>query len=523
MKNTKAKAFIVCAIVFAIMLFMGSSVKAAESEYEVSYEKDGKGACYIVLEFKKNVSPAMENQSSKYEVDGKVLRIKENIRNKNASFIHVGSTSVAMEDGTFVQNVSYTPPMEIELGYTDAKVPLFIYENATSNDESILKIGEDGKITPLKAGKTTITAQDSSGDTITWDVEVIDEGNSSQGETSQGGSQEGTETQTPSNGESTDGSNIADNGLEYELVGGTSYHYRNCIMKFSNLEEKKDSSYYLWMSNSEDDMLNEDGKEIENFDGRSEHVVSIYNGKSSVIDKFLEKKGDIYFQIVERCIPEGENRVVYKVIYKKTKLERPNYQLTTKFSFYFFDDYTSTYVWVPTTSYDRKVKIKIGKITDTNILKAIKNSEAGCLEKLLDYAKKTESIYETTIPQERSEAITSKFNLVDEEYYYVYSVLENENGEYYDIEDVGLYQANISDSIGINLWSYLDDNFVWNLPEDTAEQGEKAPDYSGKKNGTEAPNLGPQAGGTLFVAIALVAVGGIGFVVYKKFRNIKIK
>ena len=526
MKKTKAKVLIVCVIAFAIMLFMGSSVKAAEGNYELSYEKDGKGTCYIVLEFEKDVSPAIANQSANYEVEGKVLRIKENIRNENAGFKNI-NMPITMADGTLVQ-VSYTVPVEIELDCTTVKVPKGIYENATSGDEEILTINENGKITPLKVGTTTITAQ-SGEDSVTWDAEVIDSENGSQGGTETPGAQddskEGTEPAKPAE---TGNSTVADNNLEYTLAAGYKDCYIGYTVNFSNLEEKEKSSYYMWISNSKDDMLNEDGNAIENFDNMSEHAVNIYNGKTSSVDRFLARSGDIYFQIIERYVPIGENKAVYKVIYKKTKLDRPTYKLGTTNRLYFFSKKTSTFLWTPEDSpkRDMKLNIEVGKITDVNILKALKNSESGCLEKLLEYAKNSTPIYKTTIPSGESETITDKLNLTNREYYYVYTKLDNANGALYDIEDIGLYQAVVADSVGSNLFSNLDSNFAWNLPEESAPQeAEETPkkvDYSGKKKDT-ADNLGPQAGETLAVVFAIIAIGGVSYVVYRKYSDLKIK
>ena len=102
---------------------------------------------------------------------------------------------------------------------------------------------------------------------------------------------------------------------------------------------------------------------------------------------------------------------------------------------YFLNEETSTHLF-EAYSYEnaRKINVKIGKVTDKSILRAIKNGETDCLQKLLDYAKNADSIYTGTVPLGRAESITNKLNLVNDEYYYVYMVLDDENGKYFPVE-----------------------------------------------------------------------------------------
>lgn len=230
------------------------------------------------------------------------------------------------------------------------------------------------------------------------------------------------------------------------------------------------------------------------------------------IAKYLEKSEDIYIWIYETQMVENVRQ--NKCIVEAQKIERPApKKLGTRMKCYFFEDYTSTHLF-EAKNYDskRKINLKIGRVTDKAILRSIKNGETDCLQKLLDYAKNADSIYTGTVSLGNSETITNKMNLVDDEYYYVYMVLDDENGTYYPVEDVSLYQALISESVGKNLFDYLSNDFKWNLGDDDTVV-----------DNTTASGKLPQTGTSIiiYVAITFVIVAGIVFAIKYKKYNIK--
>ena len=230
------------------------------------------------------------------------------------------------------------------------------------------------------------------------------------------------------------------------------------------------------------------------------------------IAKYLEKSEDIYIWIYETQMVENVRQ--NKCIVEAQKIERPApKKLGTRMKCYFFEDYTSTHLF-EAKNYDskRKINLKIGKVTDKAILRSIKNGETDCLQKLLEYAKKSDSIYTGTVSLGDSETITNKMNLVNSEYYYVYMVLDDENGTYYPVEDVSLYQALISESVGKNLFDYLSNDFKWNLGDDDTVV-----------DNTTASGKLPQTGTSIiiYVAITFVIVAGIVFAIKYKKYNIK--
>jgi len=237
------------------------------------------------------------------------------------------------------------------------------------------------------------------------------------------------------------------------------------------------------------------------------------------IDKDKYQLGGEYLYVWVREQQRIDGKVQYKMQVNAVKIERvKQWPLGTRFSAYFFNDRTSFYLWdYYNLDLEGSVKYKIGKVTDTKILKSIKNSEANCLEKLMEYAKNSESIYSGTAPISASDEIISKVNLIDKEYYYVYIELDTENGKYYPIEDVSLYQAQVTDDVSLNmLYNYLDDEFVWNLNDEEATSTPKEPE-----DDTISTEKLPNTGKTIITAIAIGSIIVVGIVSYKKYRNLK--
>lgn len=272
---------------------------------------------------------------------------------------------------------------------------------------------------------------------------------------------------------------------------------------------KEDGKYYGFISNGKIAPTVPDTGWIEN------ENLPVTNKPGFSISKYLEKSEDIYVWIYETQIVNNVRQ--NKCIIEAQKIERPALKkIGTRMKCYFLNEETSTHLF-EAYNYEnaRKINVKIGKVTDKSILRAIKNGETDCLQKLLDYAKNADSIYTGTVPLGRSESITNKLNLVNDEYYYVYMVLDDENGKYFPVEDVSLYQALTYEKDGKtskNLFDYLNDNFKWNLENDDTTI-----------DNTTATGKLPQTGASIviYVAITLVIVAGVIFAIKYKKYNIK--
>lgn len=299
---------------------------------------------------------------------------------------------------------------------------------------------------------------------------------------------------------------IVVSGVPFEKDKSTGYEIYISTSKNTVPDIKETSSYYGWRR------LDPSSSSV--FFNPATELGTI------ISPSIYELSGDkLYVWVREGKIdPEGD--FTYKMQLSEVEVERlPQSPLGTRINAYFFDDYTSTFLWdYYDSANDKNLEYKIGRITDTTILRAIKNGETGCLDKLMTYAKNASDGYTGTCIVGRSDSITNKLGLVDDAYYYVYFELDTENGKYYPIEDVSLYQASCYESYGTykeNLFDYLSDEFVWNLGD------EQTPTPSTPEDNTISTEKLPNTGKTILTAIAIISVIALGTIAYKKYINLK--
>lgn len=383
----------------------------------------------------------------------------------------VSVTSVSLNKSTLDIKVGETATLTATINPTNAT-----NKNVTwkSDNTQIATVDTAGKVTAIKEGTAKITVKTKDGNHTATCIVTVSKN-------------DGIVWTDPSN-------------IKFTVT-------EDFYLKVTGLKE--DGKYYGFISNGKIAPTVPDTGWIEN------ENLPVTNKPGFSISKYLEKSGDIYVWIYETQIVNNVRQ--NKCIIEAQKIERPALKkIGTRMKCYFLNEETSTHLF-EAYNYEnaRKINVKIGKVTDKSILRAIKNGETDCLQKLLDYAKNADSIYTGTVPLGRSESITNKLNLVNDEYYYVYMVLDDENGKYFPVEDVSLYQALTYEKDGKtskNLFDYLNDNFKWNLGNDDTTI-----------DNTTATGKLPQTGASIviYVAITLVIVaGGIFAIKYKKY-NIK--
>lgn len=383
----------------------------------------------------------------------------------------VSVTSVSLNKSTLDIKVGETATLTATINPTNAT-----NKNVTwkSDNTQIATVDTAGKITAIKEGTAKITVKTKDGNYTATCIVTVSKN-------------DGIVWTDPSN-------------IKFTVT-------EDFYLKVTGLKE--DGKYYGFISNGKIAPTVPDTGWIEN------ENLPVTNKPGFSISKYLEKSGDIYVWIYETQIVNNVRQ--NKCIIEAQKIERPALKkIGTRMKCYFLNEETSTHLF-EAYNYEnaRKINVKIGKVTDKSILRAIKNGETDCLQKLLDYAKNADSIYTGTVPLGRSESITNKLNLVNDEYYYVYVVLDDENGKYFPVEDVSLYQALTYEKDGKtskNLFDYLNDNFKWNLGNDDTTI-----------DNTTATGKLPQTGASIviYVAITLVIVAGVIFAIKYKKYNIK--
>lgn len=384
----------------------------------------------------------------------------------------VSVTSVSLNKSTLDIKVGETATLTATINPTNATNKNVIWE---SDNTQIATVDTAGKVTAIKEGTAKITVKTKDGNYTATCIVTVSKN-------------DGIVWTDPSN-------------IKFTVT-------EDFYLKVTGLKE--DGKYYGFISNGKIAPTVPDTGWIEN------ENLPVTNKPGFPISKYLEKSGDIYVWIYETQIVNNVRQ--NKCIIEAQKIERPALKkIGTRMQCYFFNSYTGTLLY-EAHNYEnaRKINLKIGKVTDKNILRAIKNGETDCLQKLLDYAKNADSIYTGTVSLGQSEAIANKLNLIDDEYYYVYMVLDDENGKYFPVEDVSLYQALVYEEnngeINKNLFDYLDKNFKWNLGDDDTTI-----------DNTTATGKLPQTGASIviYVAITLVIVAGVIFAIKYKKYNIK--
>jgi len=306
-------------------------------------------------------------------------------------------------------------------------------------------------------------------------------------------------------------------------------------LKGTGLTQITGHSYYVYITRTKDEPKIEVG-EAGTITNSSISVNSLFNPKYGIsAASYLELDGDIYVWLYEEQIDSEQNKDVHKAIVAGQKVERPALPaLGGRIKCYFFgkgsasgEGYTSTFLYTPrdTSKNERKINLKIGRISDKDILRSIQKGEKDCLSKLLAYAKSAKSVYTGTVPIGESASITSKFDIVNDGYYYVYMELEDENGKYYPVEDVSLYQGCVSDSVGKNLFDYLSDEFKWNLDDDgtNAPATQAKPTDDNKKDNTTAPvKKLPQAGEKMTIVAVIAGIVVLAVVFARKFKKYNV-
>lgn len=487
------------------------SVNAAEEGYSVKFGTVEDGKVKVTVTFEKDLASDFSESNGWTKVDSKTIEATK------AQFGYYMFT-VNMSDGT-QESVMMITPFELTEGQvmTISKSDVTSqFENIeiTSADSTVLSVEtENMSIKAVKPGTTTITvtaSKDGKTGTLCCTGTVVEA--------------EDTED-TSSDTDELEWTDFSNCTFEWNETTSGYLQYMLTIKNDKSIESHK---YYVYINNNATlSNVNVDQyNKIIGLDKDDNYFFgSLYEKELKVnLHDFLALNNKtLYVTIIEEQYIKDTNTYKNKIVLTK-QISRPNeLNLGERMKTYFFSDYTSTYLYYPYIDMStRKINLKIGKVTDNTILRNIMNKKDGCLQDLMEYAKNsTETIYTGTVALGRSEEITSNMNLVNGEYYYVYMEFEDEEGKYYPVEDVSLYQGLVGEAVGKNLFDYLSDDFSWNLSDE--DKGSVSEEEK-KEDTTTATEKLPQTGinQTAIIAIGIAVVASIGgYAGYRKYKGIK--
>ena len=298
------------------------------------------------------------------------------------------------------------------------------------------------------------------------------------------------------------------------------YGSSQATVEISNVTAKDNSQYYLIVSsnNSKPNVTREDLSDVIELKYDSEKkIFKMFN--TSKMAKYVELNQDIYISILEIQENGKENLVVYGK--KLEKYEEPKYSDAFFATFMTNDSDQLITTFTHCEENNRKIQIKIGKVTDKSILQKIKNKDSSGFSSLLSLAKSSEGIFDKIVDLKNNYNIEycagdagdnsdvqviNLSGLQDEAYYFLYIKADDENGKYITQEAVTLAQADVFTDAWY-MFFYGESDFKW-------------ADFEEPKDSTIFKEEIPYAGINAIVWFALISVVvGIGAFSYKQYRK----
>ena len=332
-------------------------------------------------------------------------------------------------------------------------------------------------------------------------------------------SQPNDQSDTPDStgGEWTDFSNAR---FELKKEGAT-----KAIIEISGITPKETNNYYLYISpnNSKPTGTGSvlDGGIRLSYDKNTKTL------KSDDIDEvaaYVELNQDLYASVIET---NSTSHNISTYANKLNRYEEPKYSdafTSSTFMTHNGDQIITTFTHGK--SNNRKMQIKVGKITDTSILNKIKNKNSSGFEELLNFARSNSGIYDQIKDANKeknyieyeyddpSGTIDLK-GLQDGEYYYLYVKTQDENGKYISNEAVTLAQASVYDDSWY-MFFYGTSDFKWS--EWDTSGGTSG--GSSKIDNTVAPGVLPNTGIQYVISGGIILTVAIAsFIAYKKYKK----
>ena len=190
------------------------------------------------------------------------------------------------------------------------------------------------------------------------------------------------------------------------------------------------------------------------WEGISHTALTVTQGYSG-----FDKKGQYYVYVAARVSGSATN---WEILDGPTAIETPELPpVGNRISIQPSYNYTRYSIQVnalDTMLYNgvqRTIRFYVGEVTDTELLRKLTENTDGAYEELLQYAKEQvpnlqEDSFQDTETGTLDYNIVANYPIENGKYYFLYSILDNENGTYNDVEDIAIYNG-VSSSEGVSL------------------------------------------------------------------------
>ena len=331
---------------------------------------------------------------------------------------------------------------------------------------------------------------------------------------------------------------LADNeNITYKAEYASSVSYKLTINGLEKDDEKYDM--YSAMICQETDVTGEDfysvfGKDFPisyNEQTGSWEGISLTSTSSGQVYSGFDKKGQYYVYVAAKKVGDYTS-TGWEILDGPTAIETPDLPpVGERINITIFENSTGCNIRVnaiDTMSHNgiqRTIQFYVGEVTDTELLRNLSDSKNGAYDELLQYAKKQvptlrQDSFKDTKTGYLDYNIVADYPIENGKYYFIYSILDNENDTYIDVEDVGIYNGVSSEGV-----SRLDNFEYTGIVEGGEEEeidtnkSDNVPDRNNDE--TTANRILPKAGKTSILIVFLCVTIIITVILYMKNRKYK--
>ncbi len=235
----------------------------------------------------------------------------------------------------------------------------------------------------------------------------------------------------------------------------------------------------------------------------------------------FDKKGQYYVYVAAR----EAGSTTWIILDGPTEIDTPELPpLGERISIH--PSYTSTQYAIQVNALDtmlhngvqRTIRFYVGEVTDVELLRKLSEDKEGNYEELLQYAKEQvpnlqEDSFQDTETGTLDYNIVADYPIEDGKYYFLYSILDNENDTYVDVEDIEIYNG-VRSSEGVRLA-----DFEYTATEESVNTTNNV--INRNNDNTTATKVLPAAGMSTIITLVLLITVVCTIVLYVKNKNYK--